>query len=278
MYGLYRKSDLSFAPTAGTSGIISGAGVHQWSEQLGASRAIHIDAVSQALDLFNDAGAVPTISSRVWELGRGQWSGEAADEGLLGDFLFVLLLDYAPTTGDRQKIEGWASWTFAGDGSLLPVGHPYKSAAPTTGVSADAAIADAGDAASSASQVRIQAAAAKTEAGDALAATAAATSGLTANGSMAEASDTAVSAAALKLRATLAGADAADALSAAGVKPAAAIAAALAATEAGDTLGSAGAFFAWAPVSPTPETWTAIPPPDETWTPKATFPANWSAL
>jgi hypothetical protein len=34
------------------------------------------------------------------------------------------------TDSDRQKWEGWASWTFAGSGSLLPSGHPYKSAPP----------------------------------------------------------------------------------------------------------------------------------------------------
>jgi hypothetical protein len=36
---------------------------------------------------------------------------------------------------DREYIEGYLSWKWAGDGSFLPVGHPYKSAAPTSGTS-----------------------------------------------------------------------------------------------------------------------------------------------
>jgi hypothetical protein len=42
----------------------------------------------------------------------------------------VLLLNASPSTSDRQRLEGWASWQF-GLSSQLPSTHPYKAARPT---------------------------------------------------------------------------------------------------------------------------------------------------
>lgn len=53
-------------------------------------------------------------------------------EGYTGD-LFWAAMAGGITAGDLEKWQGWASWTFAGDGSLLPIGHTYKSSAPTFG-------------------------------------------------------------------------------------------------------------------------------------------------
>lgn len=43
----------------------------------------------------------------------------------------IAFLGQAPSTGDRQLIEGDMAWSRTGNGNYLPVGHPYKSAAPT---------------------------------------------------------------------------------------------------------------------------------------------------
>jgi hypothetical protein len=62
------------------------------------------------------------------------WIGESGThyggEFLTGQVLYAMESVGLPDS-EVQKLEGWASWTYAGDGSLLPVGHPYKSAAPT---------------------------------------------------------------------------------------------------------------------------------------------------
>ncbi len=42
----------------------------------------------------------------------------------------VLILNAAPSTCQRQKLEGWESWYDGKAGSNLPSNHPYKNAAP----------------------------------------------------------------------------------------------------------------------------------------------------
>ena len=49
-------------------------------------------------------------------------------EGFLGE---MILFNTTLSSTDYEKVEGYASWRSAGDGSYLPAGHPYKSAAPT---------------------------------------------------------------------------------------------------------------------------------------------------
>jgi hypothetical protein len=52
------------------------------------------------------------------------------DNAFTGDCLGVIFCNMSISDADAAKIEGWASWSIMGDGSLLPVDHPHKSAAP----------------------------------------------------------------------------------------------------------------------------------------------------
>jgi len=45
----------------------------------------------------------------------------------------VILLNYALSEADRQKLEGYLAWKW-GHEAALPIGHPYKTAAPIFGV------------------------------------------------------------------------------------------------------------------------------------------------
>lgn len=83
--------------------------------------------------------AVPNYGAATWKLGE-----VGGGESLNADLFAVITLRYAPTTDERERLEGWASWTYAGDGSLLPIGHTYKSAAPTTSGSPYSLTADLG--------------------------------------------------------------------------------------------------------------------------------------
>jgi hypothetical protein len=56
----------------------------------------------------------------------------SATEYLDGDLLECMFFDYFLTQNEWQRMEGWASWSYFGDGDLLPEGHPYKDAAPET--------------------------------------------------------------------------------------------------------------------------------------------------
>jgi len=55
----------------------------------------------------------------------------APDASLIfGDYAGAVVLSNSPTTANRQYVEGKLAWNATGDGSLLPAGHPYKSAHP----------------------------------------------------------------------------------------------------------------------------------------------------
>lgn len=56
----------------------------------------------------------------------------AYNQGFNGYIGEVVCLDYEPSAGERQYIEGYLAWKWGLEGSL-DAGHPYKSAAPTTG-------------------------------------------------------------------------------------------------------------------------------------------------
>ena len=77
------------------------------------------------------SNGVPPAATR--DLSIGDSGVTYGPEGLVGDAFYIAVSDVSPSAGEIEQMEGWASWTFVGDGSLLPVGHPYKSAAPTTG-------------------------------------------------------------------------------------------------------------------------------------------------
>lgn len=183
----------------------------------------------------SDASAVPNYSAGDYSIGAQSGGSEPANT----DLFRLVILRYIPTTDEREKLEGWASWKYAGDGSLLPSGHTYKSAAPTTGgsgISGSASITEANDTVASASvlalkaaanltesgdtssasgAVRITALASITEAGDTLTAAGATVSPITGAATLTEAGDTLVSAARVSLRAGASISETGDSLSAA---------------------------------------------------------------
>lgn len=59
-------------------------------------------------------------------------SRQATADGnvIFGDYAGFVVLNNTPTTSNRQYVEGKLAWSATGDGSMLPTGHPYKTAAP----------------------------------------------------------------------------------------------------------------------------------------------------
>lgn len=86
-----------------------------------------VNAVDQT-PTFTVNGSVPNYDPGTYRLGEVT-GGEAANS----DFAEWAAFDDIPP--DLAEWDGWLSWEYAGDGSLLPVGHPYKDAPPTTGTS-----------------------------------------------------------------------------------------------------------------------------------------------
>lgn len=67
-------------------------------------------------------------SGDCWELGR--WAGGEEHLGTLGE---AIIIHGKPSQDDIDRFVGYLVWDWYGDGTRLPIGHPYKSAAPTTG-------------------------------------------------------------------------------------------------------------------------------------------------
>jgi hypothetical protein len=144
-------NNFAFGPSAGnpawraTTNRIADTNPHIKSQLLGSTNRRRIDGVNQTL-ADDWTGAVPTYTTPVVEIGRGQ--ATSASESLEGDMDGWYVLDYDPagvTIGSytaEEYLDGWAAWNLAGDGSTLPTGHPFKSAAPTTssGISGAASI------------------------------------------------------------------------------------------------------------------------------------------
>ena len=49
---------------------------------------------------------------------------------IFGDYAGLTVVNGSPTVTNRQYVEGKMAWRATGDGSLLPTGHPYKTATP----------------------------------------------------------------------------------------------------------------------------------------------------
>lgn len=90
----------------------------------GANLAAWTDATSgtPATQTGNIATTRPTTDIGVYSAGAS-----TAENGYI---LCALILGYAPTTDEQQRIQGWAHWHY-GIQSRLPSGHPYKNAPPT---------------------------------------------------------------------------------------------------------------------------------------------------
>lgn len=101
----------------------SNAAYHLLALKVGSASLYQLDGVAQTPGAVT--GANPTVTASII------WGNDAfGTEWFTGNLAYGLLA-VNPTAGDIDRLNGWASWNFAGDGSMLPIGHTYKSAAPT---------------------------------------------------------------------------------------------------------------------------------------------------
>ena len=81
--------------------------------------------------MYLNASLVHQDTSNVVGMGGNPQVG-ASDIGVFNGHIAELIdLNAAPTTTERQQIEGYLAHKFA-QTALLPGGHPYKSAPPMT--------------------------------------------------------------------------------------------------------------------------------------------------
>jgi hypothetical protein len=92
-----------------------------------------VNGVTSRINVYNDLGTDPVMVS-VPNLDITGWANFTISDsntfgttdGSLGE---VIVTEDALTLEDRQKTEGYLAWKWGLEGSL-PVGHPYKNAAP----------------------------------------------------------------------------------------------------------------------------------------------------
>lgn len=201
-----------YANSGTTLSTYSGAMVSTATVPIGPAMVVRTQTTASTTQTFVD-GTGASSASITFPSMAGPMLGVGTDPNASGygnsifnGKLMAVGLFTGLTTTDREMIEGWAAWLGGSEGSL-PGGHPYKSAAPTvaSGITAAAAITEAGDTVSAAGTVKIAAAAAITEAADTVASTGTIASTLiTATAAITEAGDTVSSAAVLRITATAA--------------------------------------------------------------------------
>jgi hypothetical protein len=85
-------------------------------------------------DFYLNGSADGTVSAGKWGTSTVFSSGKIGNDQygsyLVGDIAEIVLINAKDSTSDRQKMEGYLAWKWGLEGDL-PVGHPYKSAAPT---------------------------------------------------------------------------------------------------------------------------------------------------
>jgi hypothetical protein len=72
----------------------------------------------------------PTTSTGIIIGARNDGGGVLVNQPLTGSINEIIIFSPALTTTNREKVEGYLAWKW-GVQSSLPVGHSYKSAAPT---------------------------------------------------------------------------------------------------------------------------------------------------
>lgn len=77
----------------------------------------------------NNPTTQPSITENFTTIGRGQ-GGNVAQYFYSNARVHELVMAEVDSTDTRQKLEGYMAWRWGNEGDL-PVGHPYKSAAPT---------------------------------------------------------------------------------------------------------------------------------------------------
>lgn len=100
----------------------SNAAYHLLALKVGTASLYRLDGVAQTPGAVTGANAAVTASVI--------WGSDALSEWFTGNIAYGLV-GVNPSAGEIEKLEGWASWRFAGGGSMLPGGHTYASAAPT---------------------------------------------------------------------------------------------------------------------------------------------------
>lgn len=112
------------------------AGALTWDNVAGLSYA-QISA-GNPVQLSRDGGPLfSTGSSPTDTTIRGIGSAGSYNQGTIdqafGQLYELCFVPYNSSLDTKQKLEGYAAWKW-GIQALLPAGHPYKNAAPTTGV------------------------------------------------------------------------------------------------------------------------------------------------
>lgn len=79
-----------------------------------------------------DVGANPTDTT-IGGIGSGGSYSLGAIDQAFGQLYELVFVPYNSSLDTKQKLEGYAAWKWGFQGNL-PADHPYKSAAPTTGV------------------------------------------------------------------------------------------------------------------------------------------------
>lgn len=133
---LARKSDagssitLASTSTGGTTPFVAVSR----QNYTGDNHILRVNGTQEASTTFGNTTALSGSRSQYARLGR---RGQSSNQNwLTADVFAVMLIKSAVSDADLERIEGWAAWTFTGDGSdfdlvaALPGGHPYKSAPP----------------------------------------------------------------------------------------------------------------------------------------------------
>jgi len=94
------------------------------------------DNAALSADFFLNGVADGTVSSggfgttSVFNDGVGYLGNDQYGSYFIGDLAEVVLVNAKDSATDRQKMEGYLAWKWGMEADL-PIGHPYKSAAPT---------------------------------------------------------------------------------------------------------------------------------------------------
>jgi hypothetical protein len=87
----------------------------------------YLDGVERAINgSFQHFGVIPAQSATLYMGDSGPTWGP---ERLQGDSFWSAIVDDI-SLADFVRWQGWASWAIAGDGSLVPAGHPHKNMWP----------------------------------------------------------------------------------------------------------------------------------------------------
>lgn len=97
----------------------------------GTNMAIKVNADDQSQRLYNNASISNNNKNLV--IGKafsGIYGVQSQQDHLKAKVAEILVFTEAVSNSDREKIEGYLSWKWTGNGSLLPTGHPYKDSIP----------------------------------------------------------------------------------------------------------------------------------------------------